>query len=298
MTPALSQGTLLALADIAERAALSAGRIISERRRTDVAPRHKSVGDSEASQIVTDVDHLAQDAILALLEPTRATYDLALLTEESTDDGSRLHKPAFWCIDPLDGTRAFVTDTPGFSVSIALIARDATPLIGIVYDPVAGVTYRAVRNHGAYRDQRRMQLPALDPRQPLSLRTDFSFQGDHRLPATLSGLEQLAHRLGLPGSVIEYRTGGVINACGVLENANYCYFKYPRSGDSGGSLWDYAATACLFDEVGACASDIRRERMDLNREDSTFMNHRGLLFAANDRVAQGIAELAANLVDT
>jgi 3'(2'), 5'-bisphosphate nucleotidase/myo-inositol-1(or 4)-monophosphatase len=295
MTITLPDPVLRELADLAGQAALSAGQIIASRRRTGATVRHKQVGDSEASQIVTEVDHLAQDAILALLRPTCATFGLALLTEEAPDDGERLEKPAFWCIDPLDGTQAFVNDTPGFSVSIALVARDATPLIGIVYDPVERVLYRATRNQGAFRADRRMQLPKLDPRKPLTLRADFSFRQHRWLKETEIGLAEIANRLGLPGSVIEYRTGGVINACGVLADANCCYFKYPRAGASGGSLWDYAATACLFNEVSAFASDIMRNRMDLNREGSTFMNHRGLLFAADERVAQGIADLYARL---
>ena len=57
--------------------------------------------------MVTEVDHKAQAAILEILEPTCANYDLALLTEESPDNGQRLKKPAFWSIDPMDGTLAF-----------------------------------------------------------------------------------------------------------------------------------------------------------------------------------------------
>ena len=295
MTSDLSAQVLIELAAIAEQAALSAGQIIAARRQTDVRASFKPVGTSEASQVVTEVDHLAQEAILALLQPTCKNLGLALLTEEAPDDGERLKKAAFWCVDPLDGTQAFVNDTPGFSVSIALVDRDATPLLGVVYDPVGKVTYRAIRRQGAFRDDEPMRLPRLDHQHPLTLRTDFSFQQHPWREATEKGLAEIALQLGLPGSNVEFRTGGVINACGVLENANFCYFKYPKLGASGGSLWDYAATACLFNEVGGFASDILRNPMDLNREDSTFMNHRGILFASDERVAQGIAALHGRL---
>ncbi|MGA1622751.1 MAG: Sll0314/Alr1548 family TPR repeat-containing protein, partial [Synechocystis sp.] len=55
-------------------------------------------------------------------------YDLAMLGEESVDDKQRLHKPAFWCIDPLDGTLAFIRRQTGFNVSVGLVNRDGTPL--------------------------------------------------------------------------------------------------------------------------------------------------------------------------
>ena len=295
MTTALTQQLLTELADIAQQAARAAGRIIASRRQTAVRASFKPVGTSEASQVVTEVDYLAQEAILALLQPTCDSLDLALLTEEAPDDGERLKKAAFWCVDPLDGTQAFVKDTPGFSVSIALVARDATPLLGVVYDPVDRVTYRAIHRQGAFRDDELLRLPELDGQRPLTLRTDFSFQQHPWREATESGLAEIAAQLELPGSNIEFRTGGVINACGVLRNANYCYFKYPKSGASGGSLWDYAATACLFHEVGGVASDIMRNRMELNRVGSTFMNHHGILFASNARVAQGITALYRTL---
>ena len=272
-------------------AARAAGEVIAAHRGKGIEADHKAVGTSAASQVVTEVDHKAQAAILEILEPTRGEHDLALLTEESTDDGSRLKKPAFWSIDPMDGTLAFVNDTPGFSVSIALVARDGTPLIGVVYDPVEEVLYHAVRGQGAYRNDQPLNVPELDPNRPLVLRTDYSFQKHPWLERTREGLEEIAEQLGLNGTETRFHIGAVMNACRVLEHPNHCYFKYPRTGDSGGSLWDYAATACLFHEAGAIACDIHGNPMELNRADSTFMNHRGLLYAGIPSLAARITQL-------
>ena len=72
-----------------------------------------------------------------------------------------------------------------------------------------------------------------------------------------------------------------MNALWVLERAPACYFKFPKPQDGGGSLWDYAATACLYVELGAWCSDFEGQALDLNRADSTFMNHRGVVFASD-----------------
>ena len=69
MTSERVNTSLHELADIAEQAALAAGRIIALRRRTEFGARYKPSGESVASQVVTDVDHLAQSAILTLLQP-------------------------------------------------------------------------------------------------------------------------------------------------------------------------------------------------------------------------------------
>ena len=78
-----------------------------------------------------------------------------------------------------------------------------------------------------------------------------------------------------------------MNACKVLANPLACYVKSPKQ-TGGGSLWDYPATACIFGEAGAVATDIYGQRFDLNRADSTLMCHRGILFATDGTVAERI----------
>lgn len=293
----LDNETLNRLADLAIAAARAAGAIIGSSRQAGVDVQHKETGTSAASQVVTEVDHKAQAAILEILVPTCSAHDLALLTEEAPDSGKRHEKPAFWSIDPMDGTLAFIRNTPGYSVSIALVARDGTPLIGVVYDPLGNNLFHAVRGQGAFRNGHPIRIPDLAPDKPLVLRTDFSFQSHPLLEPTRAGLEQAARQLGLPGADIRYRVGAVMNACGILESPNNCYFKYPRAGNSGGSLWDYAATACLFHEAGAVASDIEGHPMELNRTCSTYMNHRGILYAGHPEVADLVIALHQRLAN-
>jgi 3'(2'), 5'-bisphosphate nucleotidase/myo-inositol-1(or 4)-monophosphatase len=132
------------------------------------------------------------------------------------------------------------------------------PLIDFVCDPVERNLFYAVLGQGAFKNGRRMEIPVPDHEERLLLRTDFSFRKHPLLEPTRAGRENIARQLGLSEADIRYRVGAVMNACGILESPNSCYFKYPRTGDSGGSLWDYAATACLFHEAGDVASDIER----------------------------------------
>jgi len=286
------------LKSLAIQAAQAAGEIINAHRHRSVQIQQKNVGSSAASQIVTEVDHLAQAAIVAILQPSCAEYDLALLAEESSDDGLRHKKPAFWCIDPMDGTLAFVQNESGFSVSIALVAQNGEPLIGVVFDPVSEALFSAVRGQGAYKNGRLIQRPQLDKNQPLVLTTDFSFQQHPWLRQTQLGLDKLAQTLGFPSAEIRFRIGAVLNACHILASPNDCYFKYPRTDNSGGSLWDYAATACLFHELGLVATDLYGAPLALNRWGSTFMNHRGLLYASDAYLAAEIVALQQRISQT
>jgi len=283
------------LCEKAIAAARAAGKVISDHRRLNVDIQHKAAGSSEASQVVTEVDHKAQAIILEILEPTCSEFELALVTEESPDDGLRHEKQAFWCIDPMDGTLAFINDTHGFSVSIALVAKNGKPLIGVVYDPVEQALYHAIAGSGAYKNRQLIQVPRLDPDLPLILHTDVSFESHPWFEQTRSGLQEISESLGLKGAAIEYRTGAVMNACNILQQPNSCYFKYPRKGNSGGSIWDFAATACIYNAAGAVASDIFGQFLELNRHGSTYANHRGILYAAQQTLAEQVMALHKRL---
>ena len=104
------------LAESAVVAARTAGRIISRYSNQEIEVEHKDGGHTYASQVVTEVDRKAQDAILEILNPSCDEYDFALLTEESEDDHSRFQKDYFWCIDPLDGTLPFTKGNRVFGI--------------------------------------------------------------------------------------------------------------------------------------------------------------------------------------
>jgi len=293
----LNETDLMTLAGIAAAAAQEAGALIAQHNGSEVAVQYKEGGESLTSQVVTEVDELSQAIILKHLLPTCAAYDLALLTEEQSDDGSRLEKDAFWCIDPLDGTLPFTESIPGYAVSIALVARDGTPLIGVVYDPSTGTQYQAVQGQGALRDGEPWTLPPSSEAAPLSFISDRSIVSHPQFDTALAQLQVLASELGQDGLQTTLTGGAVMNALWVLERAPACYFKFPKPQAGGGSLWDYAATACIYAELGAWCSAFNGQPLDLNRADSTFMNHRGVLVASDRALGQALLAVLVDLSD-
>ena len=279
------------LTEKAVKAASNAGQLIRSYRDKDVNVMQKESGSTLASQVVTEVDRKSQDAILQVLLPTCDELDIALLAEEDEDDRGRLESAYFWCIDPLDGTLPFINGQPGYSVSIGLVAKDGTPLIGVVYDPVHDVLYQATKGQGLRRNNERW-LPTQDS-QALTFTYDRSFAEDPNFNQVKDELEAYAHSLGLNEFNPIHYGGAVLNACHVLENGPGCHFKFPKSHDGGGSLWDYAATACLYEEGRAVVSDAFGNSLELNRPDSTYMNHRGALYATNKELAKRVREIIA-----
>ena len=282
----LSTVELAKIADQAIDAAMLAGEMIARSRPREI--EHKSDRGSLASQVVTEVDRRSEALILEKLKPTIEGFELGLLTEEQPDDGGRFDADYFWCIDPIDGTLPFIEGTPGYAVSIGLVCRDGTPAIGVVYDPVGETVFHAIASAGAFRDGRPWTPPSNS--ESLSLFTDRSFLGSGEREQITRVLEEVARDIGLSGLRIDVDAGAVMNACKVLTNPLACYLKLPKTV-GGGSLWDYAATACLFKEARAVATDVYGEAFELNRGDSTLMCHRGILFATNESLASKIRHL-------
>ena len=288
----LTTNDLLTLSQLAIDAAQKAGALIREYSTKEVAVNNKEAADSLASQVVTEVDVKAQNTILEVLSPFLSKFDLALLTEESVDDKSRFEKDYFWCIDPMDGTLAFTEKTPGYAVSIALVSKSGEPVIGVVFDPLTKNLYYAVKGQGAFKNHKSWQPDLqLKGKKTFTLHMDRTFLKYKHYDEFITALEDTLQELNINELQLQKQAGAVLNAIWTLEQAPGCYFKLPKPTPGGGSLWDFAATACIFNELGAPATSFDGTALDLNRSDSSFMNHRGVLYAGNKAISDTIRSL-------
>ena len=292
----LTPSTLKTLSEYAITAAKQAGELITSYANKSVTVQHKVGGDSAASQVVTEVDLKSEAIIIEMLQPSCEQYDLALLTEESEDDRARLEKDYFWCVDPMDGTLAFTEAVPGYSISIALVTKLGEPVIGVVYDPVTDTLYSAIKGQGVLRNEKSWTLPSSTqlPKRLLQVCDRGMLQQDY-YPDLNKALIELALNKGYAELETRESNGAVLNACTVLENAPAIYFKIPKPAQGGGSVWDFAATAAIFNEIGAVATDAYGEQLDLNRADSTYMNHRGVVFITDKKLQHDIQKTISQI---
>ena len=287
----LSNSDIEHLCQLALKAAQKAGKIIHESINSKVTVATKDGADSLASQVVTEVDVKAQDAILKVLAPTFERYDLALLTEESTDDKSRFEKDYFWCIDPMDGTLAFTQQKPGFAVSIALVAKNGEPQLGVVFDPSSHTFYHAIKGKGAYKNGQVWHIEASS--STFTFHVDQAFAQSEQFSSIAERIKSVAQEAGFPDFKIQKYAGAVLNAIWTIDRAPGCYFKIPKPQKGGGSIWDFAASACIANEAGTYGRSFDDSAFDLNRKDSTFMNHRGAFFASDETLAKMIQNKAS-----
>ena len=281
-------------------AAKEAGNYISTYNKDKLNVNYKSSesnnkpigGSSLASKVVTEVDLRSQEIILDILSPTLQQYDLALLTEESTDDKSRFIKDYFWCIDPLDGTLPFIQGNEGYSISIALVAQNGIPVIGVIYDPVKKNLYHAISGSGAFKNSKswHSSTKQTDSNSRFSLIIDQSFLKHNQFKNIETTINSQLSDQGFKEVKIIATGGAAMNAIWVLEHTPACYLKLPKKENGGGSLWDFAASACIFNEFGAYANNFNGNPLDLNNRESTFMNQEGVLYTSNTWITDFIKQ--------
>jgi len=71
------------------------------------------------------------------------------LSEETADSDARLKQKRVWIIDPLDGTKEFISEIPEFVVCVALV-EDGLPRVAVEYNPVRDELFTAAKGHGAF----------------------------------------------------------------------------------------------------------------------------------------------------
>ena len=287
----LTDSDLTHLHDLAILAAKRAGAHIQRKVGRHRESNTKAAGNTLASQVVTEVDLESQTLILESLRDSIDKFELGLLTEESEDDSSRFEADYFWCIDPLDGTLPFIEGTPGYSVSIALVSREGRSVLGVIHDPVEGETFHAKWAGGAWRNGERLSASKPSEERSLTWLMDRSMKNLEAFPEILAEMENLAVDIGCSGLSTIDHAGAALNGAWVTQHSPAIYFKFPKASKGGGSLWDFAASACLLEEWGQPATDIFGQPLDLNRAGSTFMNECGVIYASDASLREVVVTL-------
>jgi 3'(2'), 5'-bisphosphate nucleotidase len=99
---------------------------------------------------VTAADEAGEAVILAGLR--RLTPDLPIVAEEAVARGEvpAVGDGPFWLVDPLDGTKEFISRNGEFTVNIGLV-EGRQPILGVVLAPARGLAWWGALGQGACR---------------------------------------------------------------------------------------------------------------------------------------------------
>ena len=215
--------------------------------RDELLPRfnHVSRKQKPDGSVITEADLATQQY---LLDELQAEYpEVALLGEEMSaseqEEMLNCGKP-LWCLDPLDGTRNFVSGIPHFCISLALL-EDKQVNVAIVYDPVRDECFTARRGQGAWLNDEPLGKQPVD----LSLEQSTALIDFKRLPAELSA------RLAMEHPYASQRSFGsaALDWCWLAAGRCHIYL-HGRA-----NLWDYAAGHLVFQEAGGYSTTLDGE---------------------------------------
>jgi 3'(2'), 5'-bisphosphate nucleotidase len=128
--------------------AVDAGKLILQHRRHPAVAEKGDHGTD--SSPVTDADLAANRYIAEHLADL--TPQIPIISEESMlpDYETRKQWRRFWLVDPLDGTKEFVSGSDEFTVNIALI-ENLEPVLGVIAIPAKDLLYYAAQGCGSWK---------------------------------------------------------------------------------------------------------------------------------------------------
>ena len=227
--------------------ALQAGEAILPFWRAGVEVTAKS-DDSP----VTAADLAAHHLIVAGL--TALDPSIPVLSEEDADipQSVRAGWQRWWLVDPLDGTKEFISGSEEFTVNIALI-ENGRVVFGVVTMPTNGRFYVGGAGFGAWRGDEGGTPTAIQVRDVPASGEAFTVVASRRH----SSPEQERLLAGLSASLGELQLaniGSSLKFCLLAEGAADCY---PRLAAT--SQWDTAAAQGVLEGAGGEVLDLKGE---------------------------------------
>jgi len=247
---------------VVRQAAEEAGRAIQR-----VAQEHYATAAKEADRTVVTAADLEADRILRK-HLQGAFPEYGWLSEETRGDANRFDRRRVWIVDPMDGTREFVMRTPEYVVSVGLV-EDGEPILGVIYNPLNGDLYDAVRGEGTRLNG-----------QPIAC--DHVLDGKPVVEVSRSDIEK--------GRFADFESHLDLRPCGSIA------YKLARlaSGKADSTLsvtpkneWDIAAGVLLVLEAGGRVTDLAGQAYVFNQKD-TLVNG---VIAASAQAYERIKEL-------
>jgi myo-inositol-1(or 4)-monophosphatase len=239
--------------------AVAAGALQLQRRSTVVAGATKA----HANDLVSDVD-LASERLIVNGLSAAWSGDAVLAEEGSSAPGTTGWR---WVIDPLDGTRNYLSGAGPWSVCIALQEGEITR-VAVVHDPVAGETFTAVAGAGALLGRSPLRIGSTTRVEEALVGLSFNPS-----PATKARMAEIL-------AVLLPSIGDVRRLPAALDLVSVAAGRLDAALVVDTQLWDVAAGLLIAAEAGADVDELSAAGP-------------GVVLVATPAIAPGLARLVA-----
>jgi len=211
---------------------------------------------------VTLADQKAEALIEKALKDI--TPDVLVVGEEAASSGYRpdlLSHDYFWLVDPLDGTKEFISGSGDYTVNIALIHKNK-PVMGVVYAPVPGDLYAgcgagtAIKYSDDHETEKSIQVRSM-PKGGITIVSSKSHGSGAALDAFLSHYHVQK----------QIKRGSSLKICTIAAGKAD---MYPRFGPT--CEWDTAAGHAVLASAGGVLTDMAGVDLSYGGADPKFLN--------------------------
>lgn len=210
---------------------------------------------------VTAADLAAHELLVAGL--TALDPSIHILSEEDADIplSERSQWQRWWLVDPLDGTKEFISGSEEFTVNVALI-ENGRVVFGVVSMPTNDRCYFGGTGLGAWRSDDAHHIEPIKVRNKSTEGESFTVVASRRHSSPeqeklLAGLSTVVGELKL------INIGSSLKFCLLAEGSADCY---PRLAPT--SQWDTAAAQGVLEGAGGAVLDLAGETFDYPARES------------------------------
>ena len=256
-----------------------AGEVILPHWRANVTVTSKA-DDSPVTAADLAAHQVLAEGLLALAP------DIHVLSEEDADIplSERAKWERWWLVDPLDGTKEFISGSEEFTVNVALI-ENGRVVFGVVSMPTNNRCYFGGAGLGAWRSDDDDHLTPISVRHEPDAGHDFTVVASRRHTSPeqerlLAGLSAAVGHLHLTN------IGSSLKFCLLAEGAADCY---PRLAPT--SQWDTAAAQGVLEGAGGEVLELSGEPFSYPPRES-LLNPFFLALPAGAHWRESLLELA------
>ena len=231
------------LKDLAVDAAKKAGLFLIENK-----VKEKKILSQDGRDIKLILDQETEKIIRSSL----AASNIEIMGEEF---GGVKKEGKYWVVDPIDGTANYFRGLDECCVSIALMEGNKA-LIGIIYNFNNNQMYEAIKDHGAFLNNKKISVSDIALKSKASITTGFP--ASETVESSINFLEDLK------GWKKVRMFGSAALSCAYVASGKCDYYA-----EKGVYLWDFAAGICLVEEAGG---NVVYSLIDKNRYEVTVSN--------------------------
>ncbi|EKU48986.1 inositol monophosphatase family protein [Staphylococcus massiliensis] len=205
--------------------------------------------------LVTNVDKTLQSSFQSFLEQSFDHHKLIGEEKDNSEiDGKEGH---VWIMDPIDGTANLVKQNDDFCVILGYFI-DGKPMLSYIYDYPRHKIYKAIRDSGAYVNNKRITPP-----EPLPLKDAVISFNAEVMP------EETTRRLFDASFGFRF-----IGSCG-LDSVRVINGQFGAHVNTNPSAWDIAAQHLFAELLGLKMTTLDNEEIDYTKGGAFIISNPG-----------------------